>query len=650
MLLTLGKTFAFLDIDISERDLQRCCSVYSKAKWKGGTISIQVARESFLARRERECREARVGDEDQKNATRLSSLVKGGTDGGSCKTKATGKWSKGAGGHEPSVVQLHAGSSKMKKSARHRHQVKQLSSTDCVDTPVASLTWSLDCEGSTKEDDSNSEGSAGEDDSNSEGSAGEDDPNSEGSAGDDDSNSEGSAGKDDSNSERSAGEDDSNSEGSAGDDEPQSVDKGRSPRLKAHSLPTELPLITCTPVTHARDDRNAAPILGALYEQSLPHSVNKMNLDVPTVDCHEEDNPLPLSTCKVLATQPHDSNLLPIMEALKSHSSTHDLNREADGGSAVSSKASRKKRQSEEQRQKALEEMAKRAERNRLPHVGVGPQAKTRRIVFSSSDGEPSGEDDVEATAVDEDTGAHRLDPTLSDHHVRMTLFGSSDSEGNEEGKEDLADELIGVKPQFEGKTGARLFKLQRKFGRDKRFQLDERFLSDADSDVELQKEAGNPPEEEEGDASLSKQIQEEKVIQNSIIDQILGFQSVGTGPQSGMSVAQMNLKDFQLKRYDPTAEDHEVMEFNENSDTSEDESGSESDSVGGNSGSSNSSGSDCEADKMDAQAEELKDKYYSIQGDLKNAFHQTGGMALQRQLMVLALQLCLIHRELLIN
>ena len=585
LLLALGKTFAFMDIDISERELQQCCSVYSKAKWKGETICIQPARESFLTRRERECREGMVESEDQKTTTRSTSLVKRTTVGGPCKVKAIGKWTKGTGGRMLPVVRMHVGGSKVMtyNPSHHSHQVKQLSSIGSVDTPVASLTWALDCEGSAGEDDTDSEGSAGEDANNSEGSTGEENTDSEGSM-------------------------------------LQVDDKSHRATLEAYSLPNDLPPVSCTPVVHAYEDSNTAPILDVLLKQCQSRSSGKMRQGAPTASGHADDHPLPPTTCRILSrlsSMSNDSNLVPIMETLKSCPPPLHLKEDTVDVNAVSSRASRKREQSEEQRRKAVEEMAKRAERSSWQHTSVGPQPK-RRIVFSSSSDDGSSSEDEVATVVDKDSEINTLGHSVSDSHVRMALFDSSDSEG-EEGEENPEDELISEKPQFEGKAGARLFKLQQKFSRDKRFQLDERFLSDSESDVELQREASVPPEEE--DASLRKQIQEERMMQNSIIDQILGLQSVRTCPQSTMLVAQNNLGDFLPKRYDPTAKNHTVMEFDGNDDASVDNSGSQCDVVASNVESSDSSGN--EGDKMVAQAEDLKEQYYSIQGDLKDAFHQ---------------------------
>ncbi|RXM94421.1 Nucleolar protein 8 [Acipenser ruthenus] len=42
------KTFGYLNINISETELRKCVSILNKTKWKGGTLQIELAKESFL--------------------------------------------------------------------------------------------------------------------------------------------------------------------------------------------------------------------------------------------------------------------------------------------------------------------------------------------------------------------------------------------------------------------------------------------------------------------------------------------------------------------------------------------------------------------------------------------------------------------------
>ncbi|KAF5908778.1 nucleolar protein 8, partial [Clarias magur] len=44
------KTFAYVNVNISDSEYKRCTTVLNKSKWKGGTLQIELAKESFLHR------------------------------------------------------------------------------------------------------------------------------------------------------------------------------------------------------------------------------------------------------------------------------------------------------------------------------------------------------------------------------------------------------------------------------------------------------------------------------------------------------------------------------------------------------------------------------------------------------------------------
>ncbi|XP_026638885.1 nucleolar protein 8 isoform X4 [Microtus ochrogaster] len=58
------KVFAYVNIKITEADLKKCMSVLNKTKWKGGTLQIQLAKESFLHRLAQEREEAKAKKEN----------------------------------------------------------------------------------------------------------------------------------------------------------------------------------------------------------------------------------------------------------------------------------------------------------------------------------------------------------------------------------------------------------------------------------------------------------------------------------------------------------------------------------------------------------------------------------------------------------
>ncbi|KAL1784158.1 nucleolar protein 8 [Sigmodon hispidus] len=74
------KAFAYVNIKITEADLKKCMSILNKTKWKGGTLQIQLAKESFLHRLAQEREEAKAKKE-KSTADNTSLLEKiGGTD------------------------------------------------------------------------------------------------------------------------------------------------------------------------------------------------------------------------------------------------------------------------------------------------------------------------------------------------------------------------------------------------------------------------------------------------------------------------------------------------------------------------------------------------------------------------------------------
>ncbi|NWH79384.1 NOL8 protein, partial [Piaya cayana] len=75
------KTFAYISVTMSDVDLKKCMSALNKTKWKGGTLQIELAKESFLHRLAVEREEAKLQKEKpQRNdkARLLQSLEKAG--------------------------------------------------------------------------------------------------------------------------------------------------------------------------------------------------------------------------------------------------------------------------------------------------------------------------------------------------------------------------------------------------------------------------------------------------------------------------------------------------------------------------------------------------------------------------------------------
>ncbi|KAF7478258.1 Hypothetical predicted protein [Marmota monax] len=74
------KIFAYINIKVAEEDLKKCMSVLNKTKWKGGTLQIQLAKESFLHRLAQEREEAKSKKEKSTTGNTNVSEKMGGID------------------------------------------------------------------------------------------------------------------------------------------------------------------------------------------------------------------------------------------------------------------------------------------------------------------------------------------------------------------------------------------------------------------------------------------------------------------------------------------------------------------------------------------------------------------------------------------
>ncbi|XP_051649111.1 nucleolar protein 8 isoform X2 [Manacus candei] len=125
-------------------------------------------------------------------------------------------------------------------------------------------------------------------------------------------------------------------------------------------------------------------------------------------------------------------------------------------------------------------------------------------------------------------------------------LFDSSEDE-----QDDTDDERFKIKPQFEGKAGEKLLKLQSRFGTDERFRMDARFL-ESDSEEEEETKSLKADEEEELAAEKKKNLQ--------ILGSLLNINLEQPKPNKTATSAK-KFKDINALRYDPTREDHAVFE-----------------------------------------------------------------------------------------
>ncbi|XP_012966133.1 nucleolar protein 8 [Mesocricetus auratus] len=146
------KVFAYVNIKITEADLKKCMSILNKTKWKGGTLQIQLAKESFLHRLAQEREEAKAKKE--KSATGNSSLLEkiGGVEFHMKAVPGTE-----VPGHKNWVVSkfgrvlpvLHLKSQHKHKimkydPSKYCHNLKKIAENLTKTIPITDLTWELE--------------------------------------------------------------------------------------------------------------------------------------------------------------------------------------------------------------------------------------------------------------------------------------------------------------------------------------------------------------------------------------------------------------------------------------------------------------------------------------------------------------------------
>ncbi|KAM9374817.1 nucleolar protein 8 [Phaethornis superciliosus] len=150
------KTFAYLTVSISDADLRKCMSILNKAKWKGGTLQIELAKESFLHRLAVEREEAKLQKEKpqrNENACLLESLKKAGVVDFHMKavpgTEVPDhkKWVVGKFGRVLPVLHLrNQQNNKIVKydPSKYCHNLRKLEPDLTRVVPVSKLTWHLE--------------------------------------------------------------------------------------------------------------------------------------------------------------------------------------------------------------------------------------------------------------------------------------------------------------------------------------------------------------------------------------------------------------------------------------------------------------------------------------------------------------------------
>ena len=178
-----------------------------------------------------------------------------------------------------------------------------------------------------------------------------------------------------------------------------------------------------------------------------------------------------------------------------------------------------KRKKSNKLRLEALEKS-----KNNKPSIFEGAQVNSR-IVFESEDKK------------EEDTTPDTTE--LPEQKQLLPLFGS-DSEDN--------SDVEVSKPKFEGKQGAKLFKLQQKIGWDKRFEIDERFLDNNNTSDE-----DTPQQSDDELATDDEELRREQQRNLDLIKEMFG-------DTSSIVVSKTRVMP-EVQRYDPCAVGSEVLE-----------------------------------------------------------------------------------------
>ncbi|KAM6062477.1 nucleolar protein 8 [Chlamydotis macqueenii] len=208
-----------------------------------------------------------------------------------------------------------------------------------------------------------------------------------------------------------------------------------------------------------------------------------------------------------------------------------------------------KKLQDNQRRLAALEERQKERDLQKkliqgaLSNLDSQPAGKHKHIIFNS---------DVESEAEGEDM--LKKDGSLGKTHEEVESVPKTSGrlfESSEDEQDDTDDERFKIKPQFEGKAGEKLLRLQSRFGTDERFRMDARFL-ESDSEEEAETNILKADEEEELAAEKKKNLQ--------ILGSILNINLEHPKPTKTATSAK-KFKDINALRYDPTRQDHAVFE-----------------------------------------------------------------------------------------
>lgn len=205
-----------------------------------------------------------------------------------------------------------------------------------------------------------------------------------------------------------------------------------------------------------------------------------------------------------------------------------------------------KSKASELKRLESMMERSKETERKKkaihqalaLDSAGEKPNTK---IIFDSESSDVSEDNNEDEIELGHDNFNDR-------QQKKPALF---DSSSENEGDEEVDVERFRIRPEYEGKAGKQLMKLQTRFQNDERFRMDEKFIDEPDSSDEDFKE------EEKHGTNSQKETSDEKSRAYKILEEVLGSTTVGK-VQRKKSI----FRDVSAIHFDPTKDDHKQFEI----------------------------------------------------------------------------------------
>lgn len=195
-----------------------------------------------------------------------------------------------------------------------------------------------------------------------------------------------------------------------------------------------------------------------------------------------------------------------------------------------------------------------------------------KHIVFDDN------EDDVDDSVTEKTVDAVGEKISGSKASSWLGLEGDSDEDSGQmtddfDSDHDKDAKLVKEKPQFEGKAGEELFKLQKTYFGDKRFVLDSRFLeSDEDDEAaaddyrervtgERKRVKSKEPMNTHDEDDTSRSLKEEKEMELRVLGSILGTDLRAEFDQEEIQVKESGFRNLEAVRYDPSREDHKQFE-----------------------------------------------------------------------------------------